>query len=411
MHIARSRLEHDFSASLSANATVQYANYDKLYANLLPRGTDGTTVDLAGYENVTDRENLIGQANLVWNVETGALRHTILAGVEFGSQDTTDARRGIDFTNGSTTALEPVITVPDFTLTDPIRSRSSDLSTVSAYLQDQIAIGEYLQLIAGVRWDSFDLDTTNLLSGSQISREDEMVSPRFGLVVKPIETLSLYASYAQSFLPQSGDQFVSLSDVTAALDPEEFENMEIGAKWLVQPELFFTASLFQLDRSNSRAPDPLVPGNVILTGETRTRGVELSLVGNITGKWQANVGYTYLDGTIREDTSAAQAGTRLEQLPEHQISIWNRFQLTEAFGLGLGAIYQDEQFTSVSNAVTLPDYWRVDAAAYWDVSERLSLQLNVGNLFDEQYYASAHGDNNIQPADPFSARVGVRLSF
>ena len=74
-------------------------------------------------------------------------------------------------------------------------------------------------------------------------------------------------------------------------------------------------------------------------------------------------------------------------------------------------IYQDEQFTSFSNQVTLPDYWRFDAAVFYDVNERVSLQLNIENLFDESYYPSAHGDSNIQPGEPFSARFGVRLKM
>ena len=79
--------------------------------------------------------------------------------------------------------------------------------------------------------------------------------------------------------------------------------------------------------------------------------------------------------------------------------------------MGLGVIYQDEQFASFSNAVTLPDYFKVDAAAYFDVNDRLSVQLNLENLFDEHYFPSAHGDNNIQPGEPFSARLGVRLTL
>jgi len=417
VHIARTRLDHDFSSDLSANVSLQYADYDKLYANIVPGSTDGTNVTLSGYENLTDRQNFIAQANLIWKLISGPVEHTILAGFEYGDQQTDDSRRLVQFdtAGGPVTSISvPLaqrLAVPSFTLTAPARARDSQLTTLSAYIQDQVELGEHVQLIAGLRWDSFDLDTRNQLSGATLGRKDDMVSPRFGLVIKPNAAVSFYASYAQSFQPQSGDQFVSLSSVEAALDPEEFENFEIGAKWLIQPELFLTAALFQLDRSNTQAPDPLVPGNIVLTGETRTKGIELSLVGNITEGWQANIGYTYLDGEIREDTSSAAAGTRLEQLPEHQLSIWNRFQLTEQFGMGVGAIYQDEQFASVSNTVTLPDYWRFDAAAYWDVNERLALQVNIENLFDEAYYPSAHGNNNIQPAAPFSARLGVRLKL
>lgn len=415
VNIARARLDHRFSDRLSANVSFQYADYDKVYANIVPSGTNGTTVDLTGYRNDTDRRNLIGQANFIWQAETGGLDHLLLFGFEAGDQSTDDSRRTAQFATPGGPAsriavpLAQVLDIPAISLTAPIRARNSELTTFSAYLQDQIEIGEHLQLIAGLRWDRFDLDTRNQLTGATLGRVDEKVSPRFGITVKPDADLSIYASFAQSFLPQSGDQFTSLTNVAAGLEPEKFENLELGAKWLIRPDLFFTAALFRLDRTNTTAPDPLVPGNILQSGSTRTKGAEFNLVGKITPRWQANIGYTWLDGEIRDATEAAPAGTRLEQLPENQFSLWNRFQFTDAFAAGLGVVYQDEQFASLSNAVTLPDYWRVDAALFYDIGENISLQLNIENLFDETYYPSAHGDSNIQPAEPFSARVGLRV--
>ena len=416
-HIARARIEHRFSDNLTANASVQYANYDKDYANVLPRGTDGTNVSLSGYRDLTARKNLFAQTNLVLNVQTGALDHTVLIGVEAGTQNTQNSRRNALFDNGTalvstaTVPLDDVIFVPPVSLTNTIRSRDSKLETLSIYAQDQIKIGDHLELIAGVRWDRFDLDTVELLTTATGSRVDEKFSPRFGVVVKPSDTLSVYASYTESFLPQSGDQFLLLSAGDAEFEPEKFTNYEIGAKWLIRPDLFLTAAIFRLDRSNSKAPDPANSGLSILAGESRTEGVEISLVGNILPNWQASLGYTYLDGELQTATSAGPAGTRLEQLPAHQISAWNRVQITDSFGIGLGAIYQDEQFASFSGRVELPSYWRVDAAAFFDVNERLSIQLNVENLLDENYYPSAHGDDNIQPGAPISARVGIRMKL
>ena len=85
--------------------------------------------------------------------------------------------------------------------------------------------------------------------------------------------------------------------------------------------------------------------------------------------------------------------------------------MTDRFGLGLGAVYQGKQFASISNAVTLPDWVRVDAAAFLDLSDRFAVQLNVENLFDRNYYSSAHGDNNIQPGEPLSVRVGMKVKL
>ena len=411
VHIGRVRLEHEFSDTLSVNASAQYADYDKLYANILPRSTDLATVELGGYQDGQTRQNLIGQANLVWQVDTGALSNTLLVGIEGSTQDSTNTRRNAVFADGASTPLADTIAVPAFTLSPIIRDRASELGVFSAYIQNQLEIGDKVEIVAGLRYDRFDLETEDRLAGTPGNRVDTEVSPRVGLIFKPRENISLYASYAESFLPQAGDQFFLLSPTAATLDPEKFENLEIGAKWAVRPGLLATVSLFRLDRDNTTAPDPANTGLTVLTGASRVEGFEANLIGEVTPFWEASLGYTYLDGEITQTTASAAAGTTLQQLPRHQFSAWNRFDVSSQLGFGIGVIYQDEQFTSFSNQVTLPDYWRFDAAMFYDVNERVSLQLNIENLFDESYYPSAHGDSNIQPGEPFSARFGVRLKM
>ncbi len=414
VHIARTRLEHKFSDAVSVNVTGQFADYDKIYANVVPRGTDGTTVELSGYQDYTQRENYIGQANVVWTEDFGAIGHTFLGGIEISAQDTNNGRFNVLF-NGTdsraTVDLADVIFIPPVSLSAIARERRSELTTTSAYIQEQLAIGDHIELIGGVRFDSFDLDTRDLIGANSFNRKDDVWSPRFGTIFKPVENISIYASYATSFLPQSGDQFLTLSATDENLEPEKFETLEAGVKWAIKHDLLLTAALFQLDRDNTTASDPLNPGVTVLTGSSRTKGVELQLAGSVTDALQVNLGYAYLDGEITSDTDAAPAGTRLQQLAEHQITAWGRYALSDKIGLGAGVIYQSEQFTSFSNDVTLPGYVRVDLAAYYTVNDRVALQLNVENLFDEGYYPSAHGDNNIQPAAPLNASVGVRITL
>lgn len=412
-HVARLRFDHDFSDSLSFNLTGQFADYALFYANVVPASATATTATLNGYTSGTDRQNRIVQGNLVWQGVTGAVGHTLLAGFEAGRQDTDAVRNFVTFAGGAssvTVALARKLAVPSAIQGAVQRASTSQLDFVSGYVQDQIEVGP-LQLIAGLRYDEFSLDSTNLVGGLALSRTDRKWSPRAGLVFKPAEAVSLYASYATSFLPQSGDQFSVLDPTTASLAPEKFENLEFGAKWSITPGLFATAALFRLDRSNTRAADPANPALTVLTGASRVEGFEANLVGRIRPNWQASLGYTYLDGEIRSTTTAAPAGRRQQQLPRHQASVWSRYDISSRFGLGLGAIYQARQFASISNAVVLPAWVRVDAAAYFDLSDRVALQVNAENLFDRRYYSSAHGDNNIQPAEPMSVRVGVRFKL
>jgi catecholate siderophore receptor len=417
VHIARARLNHEFSGALSANATLQFTDFDKVYANVVPSSATATTVTLGGYQDQTTRQNWIAQGNLVWQHQADGFGLTLLGGVEASWQDTRNGRNGISFATATgpassvTVPLAQTLSLPAVSTTPLIRDRASDLSTQSAYAQAQLEIGSMVEVIAGVRFDRFDLETTNLLGGGTLTREDELASPRVGLVFHPVESVSLYASYAESFLPQSGDQFYALSPTTATLEPEKFDNIEVGAKWAPAADLLLTASVFQLDRSNTRAADPANPALTVLTGASRVRGAELSVAGEIAERLHVNLGYTYLDGEITSDSNFAAAGTRLQQLPEHHFAAWARYDITANFGLGGGVIAQSDQFASFSNNVTLPGYARVDLAAFYNPTERLSFQLNVENVFDETYYASAHGDNNIQPARPANASLTARLRF
>ncbi|MBX7496890.1 TonB-dependent siderophore receptor [Qipengyuania sp. 6B39] len=414
-HIARARLDHDFGGGLSANATVQYAHYDKFYSNIVPSealdtDNDGVadTVALGGYESGTVRENLIGQANLVWEGKTGSIGHTLLLGVEASRQNTDADRFGATLADPDVD-LADTIFIPAFT-TSFTRASTSELSTLSFYIQDQVDLADWLQVIVGARYDEFDLESYDIGNDFAASRKDDKISPRLGVIVKPQPNLSLYAAYSESFLPSAGDQFTVLSGSSINLEPESFETLEAGIKYAPRADLLLTAAVFRLDRKDTAFTDP-VTNLVLQTGETRVQGFEAGLAGSLTDQLHVNLGYTYLDGEVRSDTNSAGIGTELQQMPEHQVGAWGRYDFTDNFGLGLGVVHQSSQFASYSNEVVLPSYTRVDAAAFYTVNDRISLQLNVENLFDEDYYPSAHGDNNIQPGKPLTAKLGVRFEL
>ena len=414
-HFARARVTHELADGLRIDVTGQFATYDKYYANVLPSAATTSTVTLTGYDTVSTRDNWIGQANLVWAGRTGSIAHTLLFGAELGNQSSTSQRRNVVFGSGTaqsaTVALARTLTLPALSWTAPISASRSRVESRSIYLQDQVELAPWLQVIGGLRYDHFSVAANNRINGVASGRDDGKLSPRLGLVLKPREELSFYASFAKSFLPQTGDQFSTLDPAFQSLEPEAFRNLELGAKWDVTPALSMTAALFEVTRSNTRVADPANPGFFVLTGSSRVRGAEFSLAGRITPQWQMSLGYTYQEGEIRSATSAAPVGRQLEKLPHHQATAWTRYDLTPRFGLGLGVIHQSSQFATISNAVQLPAFTRIDAAAYLTLSEAVSIQLNVENLTDTHYYASAHTDNNIQPGEPVSARITARIKF
>ena len=421
-HILKLRVEHDFSDELSFSATTQYGDYDKLYRNIYPvdaRSNDvrltpvGNSVTLDGYVDTTDRENFITQGNLLWTGDTGILGHSLLLGYEIGQQQSANARRDILFAASNddliVVPLTDPIAVPAFTFPAFNRNTVSDLKFLSLYVQDQISIGDHFEIIGGVRFDRFDLDVNDFRNGRLLSRTDEKFSPRLGAIYKPQENISIYASYAKSFLPRSGDQFLTLDPTNANLAPETFENYEVGVKWDLMPALSLTAALFRLDRDDQSI---LLDnqGNTTLSG-SRTEGVEVQLVGKLTDAWQINAGYSYLDGQQRNAAMAGGQDLRLFQVPEHMVSLWTKYDLTDQFGAGLGVTHQSSQFATNNNSVRIPAFTRVDAALYYDVSEKVQVQLNVENLFDAAYYPSVHNDDNITTGEPLNARLTVKFGF
>ena len=414
-HIARARLDHDFSDGLSGNLSGQYAHYDKYYGNVYARSpATATTVELEGYNSDTIRENWIVQGNLVWKGETASLGHQLLLGFE-ASDQLTDAKRseaafGAAATSRITVPLAQRLTLPTVTFGASSRSSLSKVRALSAYVQDQIDLGELVKVVLGLRYDDFRITSTNRVNSFRATRSDGKWSPRAGLIIKPRENVSLYASYAKSFLPQSGDQFTVLDATTASLTPEEFRNLEAGVKWDLTERLTFTAAAFQIDRTNTRANDPIT-GVVVQTGKSRTKGFELAAVGQIAKGLQVTLGYTLQDGEIISTTAAAPAGRALAQLPRHQFSAWGRYDLTDQLGVAVGAVRQSQQFATISNAVRLPGFTRIDAALFYKVSAALELQVNVENLTDTDYFPSAHTDNNISTGAPLNARLGVKLRF
>lgn len=415
-------LEHRFSNGISLRNNTRFGGYQKFYQNVFPGAVNaaGTTVALSAYNNATDRDNWFNQTDIVIPVDTGAFKHQILAGLELGRQKTDNFRETgyFDTISSTTTSVNAPLSNPRTTLPVSFRQSASDANnhgvadTVAVYAQGQIHFSPQFLAIAGVRFEKLDVDFRNNRTASTVSNSDDLVSPRLGLIYKPADPLSLYASYSMSFVPRAGEQLASLTLSNRSLDPEEFENMEVGLKWDYRPDLTFTAAAYQLDRKNVAITDPADSTRSILVDGQRAKGIELGVTGRISKSWSVAGGYAYQDGTIKTTQSATVTkGKRLGQLPRQTLSLWNRYDINSQWGLGLGAIYRDEIYASADNAVSLPGFVRFDAAIFYRINNRFRAQLNVENIFDREYYATAHSNNNITPGSPTALRVSLTTKF
>ncbi|NHO87065.1 TonB-dependent siderophore receptor [Pseudoteredinibacter isoporae] len=420
-HIWRANIKHEFSENLRGNIVAQYADYDKFYQNLYASEevvvTNGrfTEVELDGYRDTTERENTIFQANLVGEFETGSLKHTVLFGAEFGKQDTKNARFDNVFADNNDDQMfipfTAPLNIPAFSFSKEARNRQSEVEFASVYLQDQIDLTEQFKLIAGLRFDKFDIDVNDIRNNGQFNRVDEEVTPRLGFIYKPAENVSIYASYSETFLPRSGDQFLTLNLDSESTRPQFFENREVGLKWDLNDNLSLTTAVFELERESYTSVDPEDPSQVIVIEGSETKGFEIQLSGALTENWAITTGYAYLDGEVKRADGSGNSGNKTRQTPENMFSIWNSFRVNDQLRFGLGATYQDSFFVREDNSVEVPDYIRVDAAAYYDISENTTLQLNIENLFDEEYFPDAHSNDNISTGKPVNARLSITTKF
>lgn len=412
-------LEYRRPVGFTVRNHTRYAQYRKSYQNVFPGAVDATgdQVMLTAYNNRTDRRNLFNQTDVTWSLRTGSVRHLLLGGAELGRQYS-EAFRNTGFFNNTATSIiapvaSPTISAPALTFRQSATDANAHTIAIVAgvYFQDQVTITRGVLAVAGVRLDRFDLKYHNNRTSADLRRTDQLVSPRVGLVLKPVNPLSAYASYGVSFLPSSGNQFMNLTVTTQTLEPERFTNYEAGAKWDVRRDLSVTGAIYQLDRSNTAAPDPIDPARTIQTGSQRSRGLELSAAGHLTPTWQMLFGYGYQVVRITGRTNSALVGATVPLTPRHQVSLWTKYRVTRLLGVGLGAVHQTSMFAAVDNTVALPGFVRVDAAVFLSLTSRIRAQVNGENLFDVRYYPTANSNNNITPGSPRTVRVGVDLRY
>jgi catecholate siderophore receptor len=410
-------IEHAFENGLTLRNRTRFADYDKFYQNVYARGPvrNNGTVQFGAYRDETERENLINQTDLLYTLKLGSVEHKLLAGMELGKQDTDNMRitpAGGENMAGSFSAADPTFSGP-LVLNNTTRNRKSEADITAFYIQDQIVLSPQWEAIVGLRHDKFEVDHTNLLTGEKLDTTDNVLSPRAGLIFKPLTNVSLYGSYSHTYVPRAGDQLGDLTLVRSNLDPEKFINQEVGAKWDVTPDFSLTAAIYKLEREKvevvvSATESMLVDGQ-------ETKGIELGLSGKVTNKWSVFGGYSYQDGEITKQQGATiMKGAELAQTPEHTFSLWNRYDFNEMWGAAIGVISRSEMYAQIPTttaSTVLPGYTRYDAAIFAKFNEKLRLQINLENLTNKEYVLNAHNNNNLTPGSPFTGRATLIYNF
>ncbi|HXJ00734.1 MAG TPA: TonB-dependent siderophore receptor [Micropepsaceae bacterium] len=435
--IVTAKVEHDFLDGITVRNQLRYAYYSEnfrftepLIATSVPLTTPLSAVMVTRNVNSGNgvQTMLWDQADATVHFDTGFVEHTLVAGIEGGHETTKP-----EFDNSTGVPSVPLL-APDphvpFTATSTFPRFKTDTGADSfaAYALDTLKFGPQWELSGGVRWDYFGLDykdqnfsttTPGLVTRTDhIPQVDRMFSYRGALVYKLETNANVYFSYGTSFNP-SGEElsFVAssrsfnLSNVD--LSPEKNQNFEAGTKWdLFNNHLALTGAIFRSEKQNARIPDPTNSILNVLGGDFRVDGFELGATGRITENWQIQAGYSYLDGhVVKSGPGAAPVGSPLMNTPKDTFTVWTTYVLGEGFEIGGGGRYVSSQYTqNVPPTKTVPSYWTFDVMGKYALSEKMSLQLNVNNVFDKYYYDQLHFFH-VVPGPGRTALLSVNFNY
>ncbi|WP_375476696.1 TonB-dependent siderophore receptor [uncultured Nostoc sp.] len=349
-------------------------------------------------------DNYFGQIDLVGKFNTGSIPHQLVLGF--------DVNRNVIIYNPTSLSV-PALDVfnPNYNIPITTLETSTSYGTVQSYgfyLQDQISFQDNLKLLIGGRFDWISQKSAI----DQPEQNDNAFSPRIGLVYQPSKSVSLYASYSQSFNPNSG-----LNGDGSQFEPTKGTQYEAGIKAdFLENRLSTTLAVYQITKTKITTDDPNNddPNYLVQIGEVRSQGIELDITGEILPGWKAIASYAHTNAEVTED-NLISVGNRLEDVPKNQASLWTTYELQngdfKGLGLGLGLFYVGARAVDLDNSFEIPDYLRTDAAIYYR-RDALKAAINIRNLFDTEYFVDSNGTRaRVKTGAPFTIIGSISWEF
>ncbi len=431
--------EHDFSngAKLVNQTRVSRLDQDSRYVvprNLVYAGAGNpanglqTATTAEGYERVN--ESITNQTSLVYEFETGSLKHTVAAGLEL-AYDTSDASMfGAGTSSNQPTDNPDPGRVHTYPVPNAARNEVS-IESYAAYLYDTIEFNPQWQLTGGFRVEHYRAHIENPTLGVVADRDsvisDTTLSGKLGLVYKPVENGSIYTSAGVSALPpgsylsnpdisRTGDN--SLPNYKAGGKPQQNFNLELGTKWeLFNNRLSASAALFYTEKQNIPVDTPLAGAGTWEYTDQELYGLELGLAGQITDKWSVIGGLLLMDsrrknneavdGFRQASDAGAVNGDELAYTPNISASLWTTYAVTDQWTIGAGLQYVGESVIGRPDDASrvipndqygkhgdLPDYVVFNAMTSYKINDNVTVRLNIDNVFDELYAVSSNWAGN-----------------
>ncbi|QND50607.1 TonB-dependent siderophore receptor (plasmid) [Phyllobacterium sp. 628] len=384
--------EHTFNEAWTIRQKVRYSAEDTDYRHLyysnsmiddriMPR-TAFTVDQKATAFNVDN--------NAEYTYESALIKNTLLIGLDY-NRYTLDGQKG--FGDGPTLdILNPVYGLD--VVNPPIyEDMRQTISQVGLYAQTHAKIDDHWLITLGGRQAWVDNKTNNRLNPvSSTDQSDQAFTWQAGLGYLFDNGMTPYVSYSESFKTNLG------VGAQGAFEPTKGTQYEAGIKY--EPDFFpgtVTASVFQITKTNVTTPDLSDPTNTIQTGEIRHKGVELESVVNLFHGVSLTGSYTYLDAEITSSNTVGEQGNRPSLVPEHQASLWAKYNfdtgLLQGLNVGAGVRYVGSSFGDNANKINIGAYTLVDAELSYEKNGWKG-SLKASNLFDKSYYGNCSADGS-----------------
>lgn len=406
-----------------------------------PVTTDPSTWTLArSTRTLKDQDNeiLSNQTQLTADTQWWGLRHQLLGGIELSheKQNSWGYSGTGTLVAAKLYAPNPYDAVSGLNLVRNGTFTRGSTSTVSTYVFDHIELTPAWAIDAGLRLDHYTTDysaaslstaTSNptLPVGSlvpvNLNSSGNLLNAKLGVVYKPSENSSLYASTSSSKQPPGGSNFALSTAANSAanpkFDPQDTVNFELGAKWdLLDKKLSFNSAIYSTKISNDVVQNP-VDLLYYQTGKKEVNGVELGATGAITRDWLVSAGYALMDTKVSSGPFVTASGiNNLSYTPKHSFTAWTSYTLPSGIKVGGGLRYVDALLRGTDGAIGTPAkteaYTVVDMMASYPISRNIDIQLNLYNLANTEYVAAINKSGyRYTPGVPRSGSLTLNLKF
>jgi catecholate siderophore receptor len=436
-NVATATLKHAFTDEFSVKNTTRYGDYYRKYrTNLIagvvndPANANFGTATFSQALRDSHQQNLINQTDFLLTKPVFGMENKLAFGTEFGEENYDFRSKNSPGANYRTSVFNPVFpstwpngagAADDFSGA-LASSRQIRAITKAAYIQDQLSLTEQWKVLAGLRYDDFRVNQTDVLvpANNGFDSGNHKWSPRTGLIWQPTQTQSYYVSYGESFNPTAEQYALIDTAQETKLKPETSSNKEIGAKWdLFGGRVSLTSAIYRLEKDNARTTNPL-SGLTTLSGKQRTDGFELGLAGALTSQWNVSAAYSYMDaevirsqatatGSVSGTTNIALQGMTPQNVPKNSGTVWTTYRFTPNWEVGGGIYAVGSRFTDNVNEAELPGYVRLDAVLAYH-QPKYDVQLNLFNLMDKKYYESGQVRSAL-PGLPLSGMLSLNLRY